>query len=427
MDIYVVQPGDTLDSIAEITGAPVDRLILDNGLEELQHLVVGQALVIVYPKETYTVLEGDTLEGIAASHDISLIQLLRNNPYLSDREYIYPGETLVINYGSKHGKMATNGFAYPFIGRDILKKTLPFLTYLTIFNYRATEEGDLIDIDDQDIILLSKEYGVAPVMLMSTVSFQGASSIDVAQSILTNPDTQDRLVSNILNTLKRKGYYAANVYIQFINPENRVLVESYIENLTKRLNSEGYPVFVTLTPTTFTGDIVSIDYSNLGRIANSILLLSYEWGFSYGPPASVTPYPTIRELLDYAITQIEPEKINFGIPIIGYDWQLPYIPGVSRANSLSTNAAIDLASTVGATIQYDELAQASFFYYYMSNDNGSPTKHVVWFKDARRMDVLLKLVPEYGFHGIAIWNIMQYYAQLWVIANSQYEILTITT
>lgn len=425
MDIYVVQQGDTLDSIAEITGASVDRLILDNGLEELDHLVVGQALVIAYPQETYTVLEGDTLEGIAESHGITIIQLLRNNPFLSDREYIYPGETLIISYGSKNGKMATNGFAYPFIGRDILIKTLPFLTYLTIFNYRATEEGELIDIDDEEIIQLAKDYGVAPVMLMSTVSFQGASSTDVAYSILNNPDIQDRLINNILITLKSKGYYAVNVYIQYIDPENRDLVENYIENLTNRLNSEGYPVIVTLTPTTFTGDIINIDYSNLGRIADSILLLSYEWGYSYGPPASVTPYDTIRELLDYAITQIEPEKIDFGIPIIGYDWELPYIPGVSRANSLSTNAAVYLASTVGATIQYDEVAQASF-YYYTSTGYGGPVEHVVWFKDARRMEVLLKLVPEYGFQGVAIWNIMQYYAQLWVIVNSQYEIITVT-
>ncbi len=424
MTIYVVQPGDTVDSIAEQFGISIAKLIGDNDLEDLENLVVGQALVIVYPEQTYMVQEGDTLAGIADAHGITLIQLLRNNPELSDRDFIYAGETLIISYGNKIGSMATNGFAYPFIDRATLRKTLPFLTYLTIFNYRATEEGDLIDIEDEEVIQLAKDYGVAPVMLISTLSYQGADSIDVAYSILSNPAVQDRLITNILNTLKTKGYYAVDIYIQYINPENRNLVENYIVNLTTRLNNEGYPVIVTLTPTTFTGEIINIDYTIIGQAANSILLLSYEWGFSYGPPASVTPISTARALLDYAVTQVPPEKIYFGIPIIGYDWQLPYIPGVSRANSLSTNAAVRLASEVGATIQYDETIQAPY-YYYVSYDDGVPSYHVVWFKDARRIDVLLALVPEYGFQGVAIWNIMQYYSQLWLLVNSQYEIETV--
>lgn len=424
MAIYVVQPGDTIDSIAESMGISAQRLIQDNGLEDLESLVPGQALVIVHPVQTYTVQAGDTLAGIADAHGITVIQLLRNNPFLSDRDYLYPGDVLITDFGNKAGKIATNGFAYPFIDRDTLRRTLPFLTYLTVFNYRVTEEGELIDIDDQEVIQLAKDYGVAPVMLVSTLSYQGTGSIDVAYSILSNPTVQDRLINNILNILKTKGYYAVDIYIQYISPENRNLVENYILNLTNRLNGEGYPVIVTLTPTTFTGDILNIDYSALGRIADSILLLSYEWGFSYGPPASITPIGTVRELLNYAITQIDPAKIYFGIPIIGYDWQLPYIPGTSIANSLSTNAAIQLASVVGATIRYDETAQAPYYNYTIGSDSMA-TEHVVWFKDVRRIDVLLKLVPEYGFQGVAIWNIMQYYAQLWVLINSQYEIVTV--
>ncbi len=424
MIIYVVQPGDSVYSIAEFYGISPAKLIQDNGLEDLENLVAGQALLIVYPEQTYVVQDGDTVAGIADAYGITPIQLLRNNPNLSDTEYLYPGETLVISYGEKIGEIATNGFAYPFIDRDVLRRTLPYLTYLTIFSYVATEEGDLINIDDDEVIQLAKNYGVAPVMLISTISYQNSVSIDVAYSILNNPAVQERMIDNILDTLNAKGYYAVNMYIQYISPENRDLVEDYIANLTNRLNSEGYPVIVTLTPTTFTGDILNIDYTVIGQTANSILLLSYEWGFTYGPPASVIPLGTVRELLDYAITQVVPDKLHMGIPIIGYDWQLPYIPGTSRANSLSTNAAIQLANDVGAVIQYDETIQAPF-YYYIGYENGNPAVHVVWFKDVRRIEALLNLVPEYGLQGVAIWNIMQFYPQLWLLINSQYDIVTV--
>ena len=140
------------------------------------NLAIGQTIVIVYPKITYVIQDGDTLYGIAEKFGVSPIQLLRNNPFLSDKEYIYPGETIVISYeDSKKRNVVTSGYAYPFIDKNILKKTLPYLTYLTVFNYRVTREGELINIDDEEIIQLAKEYGVAPMMLISTLTDAGVA------------------------------------------------------------------------------------------------------------------------------------------------------------------------------------------------------------------------------------------------------------
>lgn len=98
MEIYIVKHGDNIESIANKYGITVERLITDNGLINPQSLVIGQALVILKPKITYTVMSGDTLESIANINHISLMQLIRNNPFLYDREFIYPGEGLVIQY-----------------------------------------------------------------------------------------------------------------------------------------------------------------------------------------------------------------------------------------------------------------------------------------------------------------------------------------
>lgn len=121
MEIYVVQQGDTIYSIADKYGVTVDKLAQANGLVAPYNLVIGQAIVIAFPKQSYTVQQGDTLQSIADAYDVSMMQLLRNNPFLFDREYIYPGETLVISYNT-NGSMTTNGFAYPYIKQDTLLK-----------------------------------------------------------------------------------------------------------------------------------------------------------------------------------------------------------------------------------------------------------------------------------------------------------------
>lgn len=424
MIIHVVQPGETIYAIAAKYNISVTRLIEENGLINPDDLVVGQTIVIAYPKQIYIIQEGDSLESIAATHGVTVMQLLRNNPYLSTKEFIYPGEILVISYNVQD-KISINGYAYPFIDRETLRKTLPFLTYLTIFNYRSIGAGEIIGEDETEIIQIAKEYSVAPLMSLSTLTYQGTGDIDVVNNILNNPEVQDRHIETILNILQTKDYYGLNISIVHLNQGNRQLYENYITKLYNRLNNEGYVLFVTITPRIFLGaneiTFERLDYTELSQVTNSILILSFGWGYSVGPPSATTPAYLVKAILDYSVSMIPPEKLFIGLSTIGYDWQLPYVIGITRANSLNTDAAIALASDVDATIFYDENAQAPYF-EYTDYSSEAPIQHIVWFKDARSVDALVKFVPEYGIQGVSVWNIMSYFTQMWLVINSQYEI-----
>lgn len=136
------------------------------------------------------------------------------------------------------------------------------------------------------------------------------------------------------------------------------------------------------------------------------------------PPMAVAPINKVREVLDYAVTQIDRNKIFMGIPNYGYNWTLPYIQGTSKAKSISNVDAVNLAFEVGAEIQYDNISQAPFFEYTDDENN----KHVVWFEDARSIYAKAMLPNEYNFLGISYWNIMKYFPQNWLVVNSLYNI-----
>jgi spore germination protein len=157
------------------------------------------------------------------------------------------------------------------------------------------------------------------------------------------------------------------------------------------------------------------EYAILGQLSDSIMLLSYEWGHTYSPMTAL-PLATVRALLDYSITQIPPEKINIGLPTVGYIWQLPYIDKVTIANAISHNSALALAKDAGVTIQRDEASNAPFFYF--TNEE----EYVVWFRDSRNIASLLEFVPEYGLEGVGIWNIMYFATGLWLVVNAYFEI-----
>ncbi|WP_313257650.1 LysM peptidoglycan-binding domain-containing protein, partial [Lacrimispora sp.] len=241
MIIHVVQPGETIYSISEYYKIPVERLILENGITNPDNLAIGQTIVIVQPETLYTVQAGDTLESIAEQHGVSPMELLRNNPYLSDREFLYTGETIVINYQTnKLRTIATSGYTFSYIDKSVLIKTLPFLSYLTIFNYRATSEGEIISIaDDVDVIQLAKTYGVAPMMFVSTITEEGTIIREVTHNILNNPTVQDRLIDNVLQMMKTKGYYGVNMYIEDITSDNINNIVEYIKKASAIFHSEG--------------------------------------------------------------------------------------------------------------------------------------------------------------------------------------------
>lgn len=106
---------------------------------------------------------------------------------------------------------------------------------------------------------------------------------------------------------------------------------------------------------------------------------------------------------------------------MGYDWPLPYIPGSTRANALNYDSVLALAYQVNAVINYDESTLSAYF-EYIDNLN---QPHIVWFKDARSINTSLQILKSYGIEGIGIWNIMYYFSEMWLVLNTQYEIIKV--
>lgn len=422
MIIHTVAKGETLSSIARMYNTSPLLLSQNNEIDETM-LVEGQTIVVLIPKTTHTVSTGETLYSIAEKYGVSVVSLLQNNPVILQNGIIYPGQTIVIEYeGEKRGVLAVNGYAYPYIDKNILIQTLPYLSFITIFTYGFTPNGELIGTNDDEIIRIALDYGVAPIMLISTLTTNGTFSNELANQILNNSEASQNLIENILDNMRKKGYKALDVDFEYIYPEDREKYVEFIGKLSERLNNEGYFVMTALAPKTSSNQAGLLyeahDYKALGEVSNAVLLMTYEWGYTYGPPQAVAPLPKVREVVEYAITQISPEKIFMGIPNYGYDWTLPYVKG-SKAKSLGNVEAVTLARKVGSTIYFDENAQAPFFNY---TDPNTGKEHIVWFEDAKSIEAKLNLISEFSLVGTGIWNIMRPFPQAYLVINSLFNI-----
>lgn len=423
MTIHVVQPGETLTAIAAHYGADPSRLASDNAVPSDGALATGQTLVIRFPAKTHKVQSGETLSSIAGKYGTDLRTLWRNNWFLSGGNTLLPDQTLVLSYLEEPTQSAAfNGYAYPFIEPDLLHQQLPYLTYLSPFTYGITASGDLLPLEDDTMLSAARQRGTSPVMHLSTLTEDGRFSTERATLVLTDSAVQDRLVRQILQTLQTRGYAGLDVDFEYLPGSLASAYAEFLSRLHRMVGAYGRFLWVALAPKTSAEQPGLLyeghNYAALGAAADAVLLMTYEWGYTAGPPMAVAPLPNVRAVLDYAITEIPPEKIFLGVPNYGYDWPLPFVQGTTRAQSISNQYAIELAIRYKIAIQYDETAQSPFFHY--TDDSG--TVHEVWFEDARSMSAKLRLISEYGFRGAGFWNLMRPFSQTWLVLNGLYRI-----
>jgi len=409
--IHVVKPNDTVYAIAKQYGIPPEWIIQNNSLTDPNRLVVGQTLVIGIPAITHTVEEGETLFSIAREYQVTVDRLLQNNPFLAGSTIIRPGDTLVIRYESEGKRcIIVNGYVYPSVRGEVLDSTLPHLSYITPFSYGFKADGSLVTLADDDIVETARAQGVAPIMLLTTLNTEGKFDNNLSRLLLNDTDMQDYLIGRIIENMQLKGYRILDVDFEFVFPESRVAYADFIKRIKQAFEPYGYQVWVALAPKTSAEQkgllYEAHDYALLGEAADRVLLMTYEWGYRYGPNMAVAPIDKVREVVDYALTEIPPEKILLGVPNYGYDFTLPYIADVSEATTVSNTGAVALALEKNAAIEYDAVSQAPFFRY---NENGKT--HEVWFEDARSIKAKLDLMDEKELSGISIWNLMNYFPQ----------------
>lgn len=376
MEIYIVKPGDSVFRIAREQGVTEESIIYNNQLEYPYTLVIGQALL-----------------------------LSKGGPDSSRR---------LVEVG---------GYAYPYINRSTLTQTLPYLSKLFVFSYGFTMEGRLVlpQTEDTFMVEAAKEYGVAPIMTIAPIGERGGFDNNLISRVVSNSQVQQRFLSELVETVQVKGFRGVDIDFEYIKAEDRYAFVEFVAKVRDRINGIGYPVSVALAPK-ISDDQKGIlyegkDYGLIGEVADEVFLMTYEWGYTYGPAMAVAPLNQVRRVVEYALTRIPAEKISLGIPNYGYDWTLPFVQGESVARAIGNVQAVRIAQENGAKIQYNEPAQSPFFTY---RKNGKA--HEVWFEDVRSMDAAFGLVQEYGLKGMGYWQIMRLFRGNWLLLADRFRI-----
>ncbi|MGE7984846.1 LysM peptidoglycan-binding domain-containing protein [Lysinibacillus fusiformis] len=414
---YTVKSGDTLWSIAQQFGVPLQAIIADNHLTNPDMLTPGTKLII--PPVVHIVQPGETLWQIAQDYDTTIQAIVAAN-HINNPNMIYVGAQLIIP--RKLPLIEVNAYSYQPSDEaiDSINAVGHLLTYFSPFAYKMKEDGTLQPINDEKMIAAAHAKNIIPMLTLTNFTSTEEGS-NLAHVVLSNEELRVKVMNNVLQVMQEKGYQVLNIDFENVLPADRENYNAFIQLAVDMLHPKGYLVSTALAPKTSATQVGTLyeahDYEAHGRIADFVVLMTYEWGYRFGSPQAISPINEMKRVVEYALTEIPADKILLGFELYARDWLLPHVKG-QEAETFSPQEALNRAIKYGATIQYDQTAQSPFYRYV--DEQGR--NHEVWFEDARSAQAKFDMVKQYNLRGISYWALGFPFPQNWVLLNENFSI-----
>ncbi|MCA1032984.1 glycoside hydrolase family 18 protein [Bacillus timonensis] len=425
MQIHVVQQGQSLFGIANAYNTSVNDIVEANKISDPSKLAVGQTLVIPIIGSFYWVQPGDSLWSVGQKFNVSYQTLAQVNRIPATTP-LTVGQRLYIPQRPKR-KAEFNGYVEP-LGETVspeieqsAREAAPYLTYLAPFSFEIQRDGTLKEPLLNNFPAIANANDVTLMMVITNLENDQFSD-ELGRIVLTNLDVQNKLLDNIVKTAKKYGFRDIHFDMEYLRPQDKNAYNGFLRKAKQRFKKEGWLLSTALAPKTSADQkgkwYEGHDYKTHGEIVDFVVIMTYEWGYSGGPPRSVSPIGPVREVLEYAISEMPSSKIMMGQNLYGYDWTLPYVEGGKYAKAVSPQRAIELAKKYNVPIQYSMKDQAPHFNY--KDENGK--EHKVWFEDARSIQAKFDLVKELGLRGVSYWKLGLAFPQNWLLITENFQV-----
>lgn len=420
-----MQRGQSLYRIARAYGISPEEIATANEIPDPSQLVTGQALVIPIEGSYHVVQPGQSLYIIGNLYGISYQELARING-ISTNAILQVGQQLRI---PEKQKRPINSFLYveprtPVAQSmiDEVRNRVGDLTFLGMFSYQVNRDGSVTPPSTANILQIADEAGVTNALVVSNLE-DFAFSADLARAIFNDDAAQNQLFGNLIQIANDEGYGDIHFDFELLYPEDRELYTNFLRKARDRFRMAGLRISAAVAPKASditTGIYGAHDYAAIGEILDYVMIMTYEWGYTFSDPQAVSPIQPVRSVMNYAASVIPNEKIFLGQNLYGYDWTFPFPPqGGPPARAISPQQAIQIALQNGAEIQYDFQAQAPFFQY----TDAAGVLHEVWFEDARSIQAKFDLMNELGLGGIMYWKLGLSFPQNWLLLNDNFTII----
>jgi spore germination protein YaaH len=310
--------------------------------------------------------------------------------------------------------------------------------------------GGLTTYDDQTLKERARAGGIAVLPSLFTVS------AGLNHRLLTDPAVTERFLDAIVDYVVAEDYPGFDLDLEGVDDGDRVAYSAFVARLAEALHARGKLLALAVPPKdrdVRVGWAGPYDYAELGRHADLITLMTYDYAGSWGGPGPVAPYRPVDAAIAFAASQVPPEKVNLGLAFYGYDWNTT-TPGLVRAigypdaEAISARYAVPIAldaTTRSATFRYrapagdpnPPVARPAAPGNRITSRSAPPCpvkppppptptvppappptavqEHVVWLEEAGSAAARLEIADRHAIGGVAAWRLGQEDPGVWAV------------
>lgn len=246
-------------------------------------------------------------------------------------------------------------------------------------------------------------------LLIPTVQniINGSFDGNAAAAVLASPASRESTAAAISQLVITQAFDGIDIDYERLPAASRDNFTAFLTTLGQKLHAANKKLSVTVYAKT--SDSANWngpggeDWPAIGRIADSIKIMAYDYSYSGSAPGPIAPLNWIDGVATYAQSVIPSDRIMIALPWYGYDWSS------GAATDLTYASAMQLAQSNGATVSHDANGEATFSY----------GGHTVFFQDASSYAKKVQLLKERhasiagfaawsaGVEDPAIWNVLR--------------------
>ena len=215
---------------------------------------------------------------------------------------------------------------------------------------------------------------------------------DMLASVLGDPALAATHRRALVDTAVREGWDGVDLDYEALPAAAGPLLTDFLGALRTDLDEHDLLLAVTVPARTDDGPS-AYDYAAIGGVADQVRVMAYDHAWSGSAPGPIAPPDWVRQVVEYTVERIPPEKVMLGVGTYGYDWT------GSGGVDLGAADAAALAGRVGAEPQWVADAAAMTFTYEQDGQ-----AHTVWYEDAQSLAVKQEIAVDAGLRGVAVWR-----------------------
>jgi peptidoglycan-N-acetylglucosamine deacetylase len=285
---------------------------------------------------------------------------------------------------------------------------------------------DLSDYDldqnpaNRELIATAKLQGVKVIPLLSNAIDGKFTTAPVTVLIQSKP-IQQKLAAQLTQWLLVEGFGGLNLDFEDLSDREQHNVIAFLQVLKDAFAPRGLELTADIESSMVTDPTLA---SSWAASCNWVVLMDYDEHSDDSAPGPISSLEWSLKVLEAGAKAIPKDKLVLGIGNYAYDWPQSNGKGKNRAEALTFQEALTVASDFRDTdkpadvIDFDADSLNSNFEYEDEDDSSQTIKHTVWMLDAASAYNLWLSAKPLNIRGIGLWALGEEDPGVWSFLHS---------